>query len=94
MTNRIVLSINTEAPYSEDEKDDLLTAFVEWAEEQDGDVDVNSGDIDIVDAMTTTDVSEDRKVEIVQEWLKSANIVATVSIGDDEGNASHSVNLD
>lgn len=91
MTNKLTLSCETAAPWSEDEKDDLLNAWVKWMVQQDGDVDPDSADIEVVDTATVPDDSA-KKAEIIAEFVKNSTIVATVTI-DPEG-IDFTTNLD
>ena len=91
--NRIKFLIDTDAPYTASEIEDLLSAFVEFMVEQDGDVNVNAADVEVFDVDSAEDgISAEKKKEIVEEFLKNASVISTVSISDE--NVATSFNLD
>lgn len=84
MANQITFTIETDAPYSEKEKENLLDAFLEFIVGEDGDVDTDSVEVSIVDADSIADADNQKKREIVEDFLKKMNVTARVYIAEPE----------
>lgn len=81
---RIKLEIDTEAFYSDEEKQDLLEAFIEWAVANDPDADPESAEVEITKEKVAAGVTEDTKRAIIETFLEKASIVTTISLDGEE----------
>lgn len=90
--NRLAFVIETDAPYSEEELEDLKEAFIQFMEENDQDVDSRTAEIAIADVDEKPSlVTDAQKQEIIEEFLKGSVITARISIANDEGDEIHVV---
>lgn len=86
MANEISLKIKTDAPYTSEEKQELLEAFIDFMMEADGDVDAESAEISIqAEGASSSPISESAKREIIEEFLKNSSVTARVTIAETEG---------
>lgn len=84
MPNVIRFEIETEAPYSKDEKEALLDSFLTFMQEEDPDVVEGTEEIEIVPSGTPKAViTEEQKRAIVDELLQKATVSGGVTLSFD-----------
>jgi hypothetical protein len=80
MANRITFTIDTDAPYTEEEKDNLLNNLVDFFKGEDPDVIDGTEEISIVDV----NESKDETVQAAAiEYLKKGLVALTFEIRDE-----------
>lgn len=93
MANLLYFVVKTDAPYTDRELGDLTDEFEAFIRKADSDV-LDVEDVEIVDASEPRDsVSDDKKREIVLEFLKTAGFSLSLDILDDDGDSVHAVSL-
>lgn len=84
MANRITFTIDTDAPYSAEEKDVLLNNLVDFFKDEDPDAIDGTEEISIVDVeLVDDDISEEKKQAIAVAFLSDATITAKLNVGVD-----------
>lgn len=76
MGNVIKLEIDTDDSYTTEEKEDLLESFLEFIQDKDPSVVEGTESIRIVssDEVSNGDVSDEKKREIISEFLEGAQV--------------------
>lgn len=80
MANIITFSISTEAPYTKAEKEELFDAFIAFAKGADDDVDVDSGELTITPEGESTEISDEKRQEIIAEFLDTSTYEVKLNI--------------
>lgn len=81
--NKLSFSIETDAPYSAEEIEDLREGFILFMEGADQDVDSKTAKVSISDANADEDaISQEQKEAIFVEMLDKSNIVAHLTIAN------------
>jgi hypothetical protein len=82
--NKLFFAIETEAPYTEQEIQDLTEAFTTFALEVDPDVDPETAEVSISDAKDKSGgITDEQKREIIEDFLKNSSTVLSVQIAQD-----------
>lgn len=89
--NKLTFAIETDAPYSPEEIEDLKAGFIEFMEDADQDVDSRTAQVSI--AAADDDSSMTQNQEIIEKFLKDSVVTARVVIVNNEGDEVHRVEL-
>lgn len=91
--NKLVLSIDTAAPYTAEEIEDLKATFAEFIIEQIGDEDAEADSVDVVFTENAEDKSNDDVVRerAIELLTKGSIIVTNLTILDGDENELHEV---
>lgn len=89
--NKLSFSIETDAPYSQAEIEQLKEDFISFVLEGDGDADPDTAEVSISDTDESSsdessddvEISDRVKLEIVREFLAKAKFQVTLNISDD-----------
>lgn len=84
MTNRINFSVETEAPYSDEERDNLLEGLLALVKEEDADVVDGSEDLSIVDVNTLAEkangITDEVRETVIKDFIEGARIEYQVQV--------------
>jgi hypothetical protein len=88
MANIITFSFKSDAPWSENELDNLNSALAEVVQDMDDDHVEGSFNTNIADeAESKSQITDEQKQEIIEELLGKATISGTVTVSIDGENA-------
>lgn len=93
--NKLSFSIETDAPYSDEEMEQLKIDFIDFMSVDD-DADKSTAQVSISDAddaAPVAKVTDEQKQEIIEEFLKNATFVASLNVSLDGDDMFHA-NLD
>lgn len=82
MANTLRFEVDTEAPYSDEEKIDLLEAFWVFVRENDADVIEDSEKLEVIDKNDIPDDSEKIRTEAI-ELIRNGTLTMSVVLADD-----------
>lgn len=84
MANLLKFEIETEAPYSDEETESLLDAFLDFIRSEDGDVIDGTESLKIVDSgsVSADGITNDQKREIIQRFLDGSNFKLRLNISN------------